>query len=406
MSRVTPGVRRAWKRRVLLLVAAALIWWMVRPPVVKRLMPGGIAVGRRGVVYFTDSQNRCVWRLAGGRLTRYAGRPWPCPPLPGRPDLSAAWEVKVKRLPKPRDGALARDVSFSDPWSVAVDDWDHLYIVDRGPRKVYRVDPAGRIVRVWQHPEGESRRIKGGHWSYPPQVYQVAASPDGGLFLSIYERGQVITVNADGRMGIAAGSRERGYRGDGGPALRALLNDHGGLAVDRDGNLHIADAGNCRVRKVDREGIITTVARWSPPSGVGGPENRTRREGPHRIAVDDACNLYMGSYARILKRDASGRVTMLFEGRGGSNGKLRLRGQLGLPTGMAVAPDGSLYIADLTFRSIRRLDPSGEMRTVVVGKHPPRTVVYCYVLWAGLTQRIASMLKEKTSLSAPHPVHR
>src|SRR5689334_22567320 len=92
--------------------------------------------------------------------------------------------------------------------------------------------------------------------------HPTAAVPDGagGLYIASYRQNRVYFVAPDGTLSIAAGTSSWGFGGDGGPATDAMLAFPTGLAIDPDGNLYILDALNFRVRKVTKNGVITTIA--------------------------------------------------------------------------------------------------------------------------------------------------
>ena len=94
---------------------------------------------------------------------------------------------------------------------------------------------------------------------------ELAALPDGG-FLAVDEVGnQVARVAADGAVTVLAGTGDRGFAGDGGPAALAKLSHPSGVAVPPDGSVLIADQYNDRIRRVDPSGIITTIAEVREP---------------------------------------------------------------------------------------------------------------------------------------------
>ena len=107
---------------------------------------------------------------------------------------------------------------------------------------------------------------------------------------------KVFKLDRAGILTTVAGNGLLGYSGDGGPATQAQLNGAVGLAVDGAGNVYIGDTGNYRVRKVAVDGTITTVAGdgTQGASGDGGPATSARFEAPGAVAVDTAGNLYVG----------------------------------------------------------------------------------------------------------------
>src|SRR5690348_15809621 len=158
---------------------------------------------------------------------------------------------------------------------------------------------------------------------------------------------------AQGVISTVAGNGANAATGDGGPALSASFHPDG-LTVDRAGNIYIADQNHNRIRKVDPSGIITTVAGNGNTqfSGDGGPATNATVyiAGNHNgLAVDAAGNLYIADdgHHRIRKVDTNGIITTVagtgtqgYSGDGGAATKA----QLWRPSGVAVDGAGNLYI--------------------------------------------------------------
>ena len=158
--------------------------------------------------------------------------------------------------------------------------------------------------------------------------------------------------------------------GDGGAATAARLNLHYGVALDRAGNLYIADTNNRRIRKVDSSGNISTVAGTGTAgfSGDGGAATDARLNNPQGVALDGAGNLYIGdtSNHRIRKVDTAGVIsTVAGSGTGGHSGDggAATAAQLNSPRGVALDGAGNLYIADAWNNRIRKVDTAGVITT-------------------------------------------
>src|ERR1035437_9652640 len=124
-----------------------------------------------------------------------------------------------------------------------------------------------------------------------PEV--VVVDGKGNLFISDRNNNRIRKVNANGIITTVAGSGSSSFFGDGGAAINAALNQPWGVAVDNSGNLFIADRFNNRIRKVDTNGIITTVAGNGSSSffGDGGAATNAALNYPFGVAVDAEGNL-------------------------------------------------------------------------------------------------------------------
>ncbi len=119
--------------------------------------------------------------------------------------------------------------------------------------------------------------------------FGVVRGPDGALWFTQYTGQRISKVTLDGKLHHVAGSGQKGYSGDGGPALQATFNLPHELRFDKAGNIYIADMQNHAVRRVDaKTGIITTFAGTGTAgySGDGGPANKAQLKQPHSIQFD------------------------------------------------------------------------------------------------------------------------
>jgi hypothetical protein len=205
----------------------------------------------------------------------------------------------------------------------------------------------------------------------------IAIDTAGNLYVSDRGNNVVRKITTNGIIITLAGSGKEGYNGDGGPAISARLDSPDGVAMDSAGNLYIVDTGNSCVRKVDASGRITTVAGQGPKydgdfggySGDGGSAVSAKLHFPKGISIDLAGNLYIADTDnnRIRKVDAEGKITTVAgsgpKGYGGDDGPA-ISAQLSAPSGVAVDPMGNLYIADTDNRRIRKVDTRGIITTV------------------------------------------
>jgi hypothetical protein len=207
----------------------------------------------------------------------------------------------------------------------------------------------------------------------------VALDAAGNLYIADQEHNTIRKVDTNGMISTVAGTGNGGFGGDGGPATGASLQFPFGVAVDRSGNLFIADLFNHRIRKVDTNGIITTVAGSGPtgPSGGayagdGGAATSARLNWPECVAVDASGDLFIADYAnnRIREVSANGIITTVagngtpaFSGDGGSATNASVSG----PNGVAVDASGNVIIADSVNSRVREVNTSGIITTVAGG---------------------------------------
>jgi len=179
--------------------------------------------------------------------------------------------------------------------------------------------------------------------------------------------GVITTVAGDGTLEPRAGAS----LGDGGPATAAVVRSPLGVAVDAAGNLYIASGVHQRVRKVNRERIITTVAGGgNQPLTEGASATAVALGFPVGLAVDRAGNLYIGDEGlnRILKVTPAGVIsTVAGTGKAGlsGDGGAATQGEIRNPRGIAIDSAGSIFISDFGNNRVRKFSPEGMISTVV-----------------------------------------
>ena len=205
-------------------------------------------------------------------------------------------------------GGLAVETRLRFPQDVTVDAAGNLYIADPGAYRIRRVDSSGAITTV------AGSGVKGYAGDGGPAVDALLHHPaglavdtEGNLFFSEYFEHRIRRVDSSGTISTVAGIGVEGFSGDGGPAVEAQLDSPSGVAVDADGNLFIADSGNLRIRKVDPSGAISTFPRGHSPDGV------TLSGRPAGATVDAAGNLFFTdtTNSNVYRVDPSGIITQI-----------------------------------------------------------------------------------------------
>src|SRR5262245_44267269 len=143
----------------------------------------------------------------------------------------------------------------------------------------------------------------------------LALDDKGDLYISDIGTHRILKLNRLGRLIVVAGTGQGGFSGDGGPAIKAQLNAPHDLAFDAEGNLLIADTFNHRIRRVNRQGVISTVAGSgnAPYTGYGSPAPKETLNNPQGVAVDRSGNILIAdTYNRVVRRlDRNGTLAVI-----------------------------------------------------------------------------------------------
>jgi sugar lactone lactonase YvrE len=263
-------------------------------------------------------------------------------------------------------------VALNSPFAIAVDKWGNLYIADTLNNVVREVDSNGTISTVAGNGKakyaGDHGPATSASLSHPVGVAVDAA---GNLYISDEGNFVVRKVNADRVITTVAGNGTSGYSGDGGHATKAQIAGALGIAVDRAGDIYIADTGNCVIRKVDSKGKISTVAGDGQAAygGDGGPATLASLRYPTDVTLDSAGNLYIADYFNgYVRMVDSFHIISTIAGNGaqaysGDNARAKLASLHG-PVRVALDSAGNLYIETDGDGRIRQLNTKYMLNTV------------------------------------------
>jgi sugar lactone lactonase YvrE len=189
----------------------------------------------------------------------------------------------------------------------------------------------------------------------------------GNLYIGDRDNGAIRKVSPQGTITTIAGTGTRGYGGDGGPAVRAQLDQPEGMVFDGAGNLYVVDSANDRIRKIDTHAIITTVAGTGAAgyTGDGGPAIQAQMQ-PDDLVFDPAGNLYIAEFGNHVVRmiDTKGIIrTIAGAGKPGCSGYGgRATGALlTSPLSPVLDSTGNLYVTDQGCHVVLRIDRNGTL---------------------------------------------
>ena len=194
------------------------------------------------------------------------------------------------------DGGPATNASLNNPDGLTFDAAGNLFIADTYNHVIRKVDCAGMITTIAGNStngySGDGSAATNASLSYPEGLLVDAA---GNLLIADSGNGLIRQVNASGIISTIVGGYTNTNLNDGGPATNASLWGPQALARDTLGNLFIADSGDCLIRRVSPEGIITTVAGngTNDFSGDGGRATDASLNYPSGIMVDASGNLFI-----------------------------------------------------------------------------------------------------------------
>src|SRR5712691_8439584 len=208
--------------------------------------------------------------------------------------------------------------------------------------------------------------------------FDVAFDAAGNLYFSDTFNNRIRCVDArSGVISTVAGNGDKGFSGDGGPATAAALNEPYGIAIDRAGNIFVADRLNRRVRRIAAgSGIITTLAGTGEASygGDDGPAVWAGLAEPNGLAFGPGETLlYVTDVAdnRVRVVDLASGIIATFAGTGaaehsGDGGKATDAGTFGARA-VKVGADGTVYILERQGSSLRAVDPKTGIIATIAG---------------------------------------
>jgi len=319
--------------------------------------PWGICLDQSGGIYTSDVMHARIRTVDGsGTINGFAGNSDTTFLGDGGPATAAGMQPR----------ALVSDL------------FGNIYVCDGTHARIRRIDPTGTITTIAGN--GGSGYTGDGGLATAAQigiVSSITVDPSGNLYLT---HGNVIRkVNTGGIISTIADTGVAGFSGDGGPALEAQLHFPGGIALDDTGNIYVSD--NFRIRKINQDGIINTIAGTGAYgyTGDGGPASAATFKLHNFLATDALNNIYIsdeGTYT-VRKINSAGIIITVagsgvwgYGGDGGPATTAQFRGVKDI----ALDSAGNLYICDNGNNRVRMVHSNNHMPSFTAGHSMSMTV--------------------------------
>jgi hypothetical protein len=235
-------------------------------------------IDTNGDIYIVDRLNAAIRKVdaATGIITTVAGT--------GIPGYSG-------------DGGPGRLAQLREPNDCFLDGKGGLLIADIQDQRIRRLDLQTGVITTFAG-DGEKRRTGDGQPATRASILgarAVCMDSKGNTYICEREGNGIRKVDANGIMSTFAGTGERGYSGDGGPALAATWGAPKAIRCDHHDNIIVVDTENNAIRRIDAvTGIVTTIAGGHQGGdGDGGPATAAGLERPHGCGIDLQGNLYI-----------------------------------------------------------------------------------------------------------------
>ncbi len=322
--------------------------------------PMGIAEDSSGVIYVSD-RDGFVWKIdPSGMATVVAG---------------TGMKTGPGRLPAVR--TLAREVDLASPEGLVIDGGGDILFADSANHAILKIDRDGYLTKLaGKGSSGYNGDGKLATESSLATPHDVRVDSKGNVYIADVFNHRIRKVDRKGIITTVAGAGAPGYSGDGSLAVNAQLHTPYGILLDKDDNLLIADSDNNVIRKVTGDGIIRTIAGSGQRGyeGDGGPALKAKFDSPQSLAIDAEGRIYIGdehnNAIRIVEVDGSVRTLIGTKGPGFSgDGGPAAMAQIADPENIWIRRDASVLITARDNSRVRLISRGG-LITTLAGKGP------------------------------------
>jgi hypothetical protein len=257
--------------------------------------------------------------------------------------------------------------SFNKPFGMCIDQGGNLFIADMGNNCIRKIGIdgivstyAGTGVAGYQDGEASQAQFR--------QPANLCIDSQGNLYVSDFQNQRIRKISPDLMVSTIAGNGQAGYHDS--TAMEAKFNYPRGICLDDEGNIYIGDSWNHRVRKISTDGLVTTYAGGGTSIGVqsvgaylDGTDTSARFYTPCELAIDEMNNIFVAdAYNHRIRKIDPDRLVTTLAGSGGSgpdSGSFAdgpaLEARFNTPTAVTVTDDGILYVGDGPNQRVRMI---------------------------------------------------
>ena len=259
--------------------------------------------------------------------------------------------------------ANGTSASFHFSEGIAVDDSGNIYVADSGNNLIRKIDTNGNVTTLAGSGSQGSEDGQGTSASFfAPRGVAVDSSRN--VYVADTYNNLIRKIDVSGNVTTIAGTGSSGSVNGNGTS--ASFSNPFGVAVDSIGNIYVTDGSNNLIRKIDSSGDVTTLAGSGSTGSVDGQGTSASFKSPRGITVDNNGNVYVADmyYSLIRKIDSDGNVTTIAGSEYGSEDGQGTSASFHYPNEIALDSRGNLYIADRYNNLIRKIDSSGNVTTI------------------------------------------
>ncbi|WP_026777111.1 Ig-like domain-containing protein [Polaribacter sp. Hel_I_88] len=286
----------------------------------KFLSPKSIAISRDGNIFVVDNNNSIRRIDANANVTTYAG----------------------KNSPGFKDGN-ANDAQFNSPQAITVGRDGSIYIADTNNHLIRKVTKDKKVITLT-----ENNNPNESIFNFPKGI---AVDSDNNVYVSDTGNHSIKKITTDGNVITIAGSGSSGSID--GEGTNAEFNSPGGIAIDFFGNIYVADTGNNKIRKIDKNNNVITIAGsvesgYKDDEGINASFNR-----PNSLIVNLNNEVYVvdsgNNKIRKIDNNNNNNVTTM------SLNITFLEEDLSNPSSIAIGVNGAFFVADSNNHTIRSI---------------------------------------------------